>query len=99
MSWIYVAAICLLVLGMFSCVLLAAHDNYSEEYGGEMQTAAFILFTCIMLVFFIIGTGVWGYENMGDYYAHNIAFYLLFVAVVTVSILLYIRRRGLQRMD
>jgi hypothetical protein len=80
---------------MIACVLVAANGGYSHEYGGESQTAGFILFSFITLFFFIIGTGFWGYENMGDFFAHNLLFYLLFAAIVAVCILLAIRRRSL----
>jgi peptidoglycan/LPS O-acetylase OafA/YrhL len=93
LSWIYVGVLCALILGMAACVLVAANDNYSEAYGGDTQAVGFILFAVIMLVFFIIGTGFWGYENMGDYFAHNLIFYLLFLGIIAVCILLNIRRR------
>ena len=90
-------AISVFIVGMFLCVLLAAIDNYSGAENAEeniiLQIALFLFFMLVMCLFFFIGTGILGYENMSAYFIHNIIFYIFLIAIIILVIFQFKKKR------
>jgi len=88
----FLKIICILIAGMFLCVLLATIDNFYAEGSFLSSIPKFILILFVMLLFFIFGASFWGYENMGRYIIHNTIFYLLFSVVIIIVIIFIIKK-------
>jgi len=91
----FVITLCVLFVGMILCAFLAAQDNFSSE-NAEGNTLLwlvhFVSFLIGMIMFFFMGQGIAGYENLGDYFVHNVVFYVFFVAIIITVVVFCIMR-------